>query len=129
MFRYLLPVVFLGAVFGGVGADEKPGAPKAAKTTAEIVKWAESAAKGFDTASTVEFRDRDARTFIVWYNPYSGRAGCHLHGYKFDAKQEQWIRFRDRVFEGTHDVSVEVGRVLTIRDVKGNVIYKDKSPN
>jgi hypothetical protein len=45
----------------------------------------------------------------------------------FDAKEEQWVRQFDQVFEGTHQVSVEVGAVLTIRDVRSVVVYKDKA--
>jgi hypothetical protein len=55
------------------------------------------------------------------------RAACHLHGYVFDAKKKRWVRHLDRVFDGTHEVSVEVGaEEVTIRDVSGQVIYKGK---
>jgi hypothetical protein len=123
---YLIPVVFLAIPCGGVGAQRTEGSPQAAKTTADIVKWAESS-KGFGFVSTVEFRGGGTRRFIVWYNPYSGRAACHVHGYLLDAKKGNWVRQLDRVFEGTHNVSVEVGAALTIRDVEGAVIYQEKA--
>jgi hypothetical protein len=124
--QHLITVVLLGLPCGVVGAEQAKGAPKEAKATADILKWVESA-KGFGVVSTVEFRSADKRMFIVWYNPYSGRAACHVHGYVFDAKKGRWVRHLDRVFQGTHHVSVEVGAVLTIRDVKGAVVYKDKA--
>lgn len=128
MFRSLVIAVVLTVVPGIVSGDDKPEVPKAAKNTVEILKVVESV-KGFGIVSTCEYRSRDARTFIVWFNPYSGRAACHVHGYHYDAKKEQWIEFLGRQFEGTHDVSVEVGSVLTIRDVKGSVVYKEKPQN
>jgi hypothetical protein len=102
------------------------GAPKEAKTTADILKQFESIKRW---VATLEFSYDNEKRFIIWYNPYSGRAACHVHGYVFDAKKERWVLQLDRVFEGTHRVSVEVGAVLTIRDAKGEVVYKEKTEN
>jgi hypothetical protein len=98
------------------------GAPKEAKTTADILKqfgWIKR------WVATLEFSHDTEKRFIVWYNPYSGRAACHVHGYVFDPTKERWVLQLDRIFEGTHRVSVEVGAVLTIRDAKGEVVYKE----
>jgi hypothetical protein len=124
--RNLITGVFLCITCGLVVAQRNDGPPKEAKTTADILKWVESA-KGFGFVSTAEFRRADKKLFIAWYNPYSGRAACHVHGYVFDAKKDQWEVHLNRVFQGTHNVSVEVGAVLTIRDVNGAVVYKDKT--
>jgi hypothetical protein len=107
-------------------AQQTKGLPKEAKTTADVLKVVESANEYYRTVSTVESCVDSQKMFILWYNPYSGRAACHLHGYVFDAKKERWVRHLDRVFEGTHQVSVEVGAEVTIRDVKGGVVYKGK---
>ena len=122
--RYFISVVCLGITCGVMMADKIERAPKEAKTTDDILKKVE---KGFGTLHSVEFKDGEEKTFIVWYNPYSGRAACHLHSYQFDEKKKQWVMDLDRVFEGTHHLSVEVGELLTIRDVKGKVIYKEKA--
>jgi hypothetical protein len=106
MFRCLVIAVFLAAALEIVTAEDKQEVPKTAKTTTEILKVVESV-KGFGTVSTCEFRSGGDRTFIVWFNPYSGRAACHVHGYHYDAKQEHWVQFIGRPFEGTHDVSVK----------------------
>ncbi|MDB5392204.1 MAG: hypothetical protein JWM11_7850 [Planctomycetaceae bacterium] len=125
MSRYLITFVFLGIALGIGAAEQKQEVPKEAKTTAEILKVVESV-KGFGTISSCEFRSAAERTFVVWFNPYSGRAACHVHGYHFDRKVERWVQFIGRSIEGTHDVSVEVGRVLTIRNVSGEVLFKDE---
>jgi hypothetical protein len=124
--RKLITLVVLYVACGAVEANEAKGLPVEARSTAAILKGAESA-KGFGVVTTVEFHRGDTKLFLVWYNPYSGRAACHVHGYAFDAKKGQWVRHLRRVFEGTHDVSVEVGATLTIRDAKGAVVYKEKA--
>jgi hypothetical protein len=123
--RHLLTLFCLAIAFGAVVAKKAEASPKEAKTRAEILKWVESA-KGFGTISTAEFKSPDQQLFIVWYNPYSGRAACHVHGYVYDAKKAQWVRQFERVVAGSHRVSVEVGALLTIRDVNGAVVYKAK---
>jgi hypothetical protein len=126
--RNLITVVALAVACEMVTAAQTEGAPKEARTTADIRKWVESV-KGFGIVSMAEYRTAGKQMFIIWYNPYSGRAACHVHAYVFDAKKEQWVRHLDRFFQGTHTVSVEVGAVLTIRDANGKVVYKDKPAN
>ena len=106
--------------------DDKKEAPKEAKTTADILKGIEPL-KGFGIVCTAEFRDPFEQTFVVWYNPYSGEAACNVFAYRFDAKKEEWVRFLGKEFPGTHTVSVESGRGFTIRNVNGEVIYKEKA--
>jgi hypothetical protein len=124
--RRLTTAVVLGITWAVIAAEKAEASPEKAQTTAEILKWVETA-KGFGIVSTAEFRRADKQMFVVWYNPYSGRAACHVHGYVFDTKAGQWVRHLDRVFEGTHRVAVEVGSALTIRDARGQVVYKDKA--
>lgn len=129
MRRHLMACLLL-ALPGAAAGDDKKDAPKdaptEAKTTADILTGVEPL-KGFGAVGTAEFRRRDEQTFVVWYNPYSGRAACYVYAYRFDAEKKQWVRFLDRKFEGTHDVSVEGGAAVTIRDVKGKVIYTEKA--
>jgi hypothetical protein len=119
-------VAFLAIPCGADVGGKTAGLPKAARTTADILKVVESVEDYYRGAEWVESCVRDKKTFILWYNPNSGRAACHLHGYVFDAKKKQWVRHLDRVFDGTHRVSVEVGAEVTIRDVKGRVVYNGK---
>jgi len=126
MLRNLIAMLLLAIPCGVVMAEKTEGLPKEAKTTSDIVKVVESNKGYYKVVSTVEFNVDGKKMFLLWYNPYSGRAACHVHGYGYDAKKEQWVRQLDRVFEGTHRVSVEVGEDLKIRDVKGEVVYKGK---
>jgi hypothetical protein len=125
MRQQLTVCLILSLTYSTVLGDEKKDAPKQAKTTAEILKGVEPL-KGFGVVCTAEFRNPDEQIFVVWYNPYSGEAACNVHAYRFDAKNQQWVRFLGKEFQGTHDVSVELGRGFTIRNVKGEVIYKEK---
>src|SRR5262245_3761021 len=125
MLRFVLTTVCL-AFCGALLSQEEKTAPKEAKSIAEILKAVEKM-KGFGIVSSNEFQRQKEKTFFVWYCPYSGRAACHVHAYAFDTKKEKWIRFLDRVFEGTVDVSVEVGHRVRIRDMQGKVVFEDKS--
>jgi hypothetical protein len=116
----------LGVLCAGALGGDKKDAPKEAKTTADILKGVEPL-KGFGIVRTVEFRDPDEQMFVVWFNPYSGEAACNVYAYRFDAKKERWVRFLGKEFQGTHDVSIESGRSFTIRNFKGEVIYKEKA--
>jgi hypothetical protein len=109
--RKLITLVVLYVACGAVEANESKGLPDEAKSTAAILKGVESA-KGFGVVSTVEFHRGDTKLFLVWYNPYSGRAACHVHGYAFDAKKGRWVRHLRRVFVGTPNVSVEAGAAI-----------------
>jgi hypothetical protein len=124
--QHLIIVAFFAIPCGAAGGEKTEGLPKAAKTTADILKVVESVKDYYRGAEWVESSVLGKKTFIIWYNPNSGRAACHLHGYVFDAKKKQWVRHLDRVFEGTHRVSVEVDAEVTIRDVDGKVVYKGK---
>jgi hypothetical protein len=128
MFRSVIAVVVFGLPSASLPAQAKKESPKEAKTTADILK-AVDAIKGFGTVSSAEFGRADGKMFFAWYCPYSGRAACHVHGYTFDAKKERWLRTLDRVFEGTADVSVEVGAAVKIRDMQGKVVFEQKRPN
>ena len=118
-------IMLIGVISGAASAQGEKSAPKEAKTTADILK-AVDAIKGFGIVSSNEFQRQKEKMFFVWYCPYSGRAACHVHAYTFDAKKEKWLRFLDRIFNDTGDVSVEVGRTIRIRDMKGAVIFEDK---
>jgi hypothetical protein len=131
MLRFVVAALALAALAlavtsGAASAQDEKTAPTEAKSTADILKAVEKI-KGFGIVASSEFGREGERRFFVWYCPYSGRAACHFHGYTFDAKKERWIRSLDRVFEGTADVSIEVGRGLRIRDMKGQVVLEEKA--
>jgi len=125
MRRNLIASLILAIPCVAPAKEDKKEAPKEAKTTAEILKAVEPL-KGFGIVCTAEFNRDELRTFVVSYNPYSGEAACHVHAYRFDTKKEKWVRFLNQVFEGTHEVSVESRDCITIRNVKSEVIYKEK---
>ncbi len=124
----LMTCLVLALTCTALVGEDKDDTPKEAKTTTDILKSVETH-KGFGDVCTAEFRNREDHTFVVWYNPYSGVAACKVNAYRFDAKAEQWVRFLSQECRGTHAVSVESGRGLIIRNVEGEVIYKDKVKN
>jgi hypothetical protein len=128
MREHLIACLMLGLIGAAVLGGDKKDAPKEAKTTGDILKGAEPL-KGFGIVRTVEFRDPDEQMFVVWFNPYSGEAACNVFAYRFDAKKDRWVRFLGKEFPSTHDVSIESGRGFTIRNVNGEVIYKEKANN
>jgi hypothetical protein len=77
--------------------------------------------------SSAKYRSPKQKAFVAWYNPYSGRAGCHVYIYVHDDKRGVWVRRVARVLDGTHRVSVEFGDAITIRDVKGKTIHSYSS--
>jgi hypothetical protein len=125
MMRNLIASLIFAIPCTALASDDKKDAPKEAKTTAEILKAVEPL-KGFGIVCTAEFHHAEQKTFVVSYNPYSGEAACHVHVYRFDQKTEKWVMFLNRIFQGTHDISVESRNDITIRNVKGEVIYKEK---
>jgi len=127
MLRCVVCLVCFGVASGALLAQDEKTAPKEAKSTADILKAVEKI-KGFGIVASNEFARQKEKMFFVWYCPYSGRAACHVHGYTFDRKNEKWIRSLDRIFEGTADVSVEMGRGVRIRDMKDTIIFEDKGP-
>ena len=70
-----------------------------------------------------KYRTAKQKTFVAWYNPYSGRAACHVYIYVYHPEKRVWFRKVARVFDGTPQVSVELGNVITIRDVYGKEIH------
>jgi hypothetical protein len=109
--------------------DPSMSGPKTAKTTAEIVACAEKedvrgGLRREPYVSTAEFRSRDGKAFAAWYNPYSGKAACHVYLYTHDDAKGVWVRRLDHCFPDTPDVSIEFGAAVTIRDVKGAVVHR-----
>lgn len=102
-------------------------APKDGKTTEEITKAVE-ALKGFGHVDSAQFNRFGRQVFAVWYCPFSGRGDCYLHAYYYDYEKAQWIRFADRLIEGSHDLSVEIPcgeDVVIFRRTDGEVALKE----
>ena len=111
-------------------ADFTMSGPEEAKTSAEILKCAEKddvqgGLRREPKVSTAEYRSPHRKAFVAWYNPYSGKAACHVYVYVHDDKKGVWVRKVASVFRGTSDVSVEFGDGVTIRDRNGKVIHRD----
>ena len=106
----------------GLSAADAPASTASAETTSDILK---SIQKGVGPLSTVETRVGGVRAFCVWHNPYSGRDSCHVHVYRYSPADQKWERVLAKIFDRTHDVSIEVlsGR-LQIRDVNDRVVWK-----
>ena len=103
--------------------------PKEAKTTATIIACAEKddiqgGLRSKPYVFSAGFRSPRRRAFVAWYNPYSGRTACHVYVYIYDGKKKVWVRKVARIFDGTPQVSIEFSDAITIRDVKGKVIYR-----
>jgi hypothetical protein len=125
---------FIAACIACCGAD--PGyasepqnrvGPRLARTTDEIIKAAENS-KGFGSLQTAEFHRHGQQIFAVWYCPFSGRAACYLHAYFYDHEKARWIRFIDRLVEGTHDLSPEMPtreEVIIFRGADDKVVLKE----
>ncbi len=110
-------------------------APAETKTTAEIVVAAEKedvsgGLRSDPNVSSVEYRSSDVTAFVAWYNPYSGRAACHAYIYVLDETKGVWVRKLAKRYDGTPTLSVEFGRVITIRDYAGKAVqsYPKKIP-
>jgi len=105
---------------------ERRVAPRLAKTTDEITMAVEGY-KGFGCLQTAQFSRWGRQVFAVWYCPFSGRAACYLHAYYYDHEKARWIRFKDQLVEGTHDLSAEMptGKdVLLFRGADGKVVLE-----
>ena len=130
MLRNCLFIVFLVTISTAAFAAEKVEPPTEATTTEEILKAAETS-KGFGKISKAEFDHHGEQTFVVWYCPYSGRDSCHVYAYTFDNKAEKWVRFLGKIFDHTHDITVESpasGAGIVIRSTKRAVIYPEEKP-
>lgn len=128
MIHSLTMLVSLSLV-ANASADFTMSGPKEAKTTAKIIACAEKddvqgGLRSKPYVFSAELRSPEQQAFVAWYNPYSGRAACHVYVYVHDGKKKAWIRKVARVFDGTPQVSVEFGDAITLRDVKGKVIYR-----
>jgi len=122
-------VLVLLSLASNANATLPMSGPEEAKTTAEILACAEredvrGGLRSEPYVSSAEYRSPEQKAFVAWYNPYSGRAACHVYIYVHDDKRGVWIRKVARVFDGTHRVSVEFGDAITIRDVEGKAIRR-----
>ena len=87
-------------------SSRAPGCAGLARTTEEITKAVEGHT-GFGSIQSAQFDRQGRQVFALWYCPFSGRAACYLHAYYFDY-EKRWIRFMDRLVEGTSDLSAEM---------------------
>jgi len=128
MIRILTAVVLL-SLTANARADFSMCGPEKAKTTAEIVACAKKddvrgGLRKEPYVSSAEYRSPEQKTFVAWYNPYSGRAACHVYLYAYDDEKRVWVRKVARVFDGTPRVSVEFGDAITIRDITHKTIHR-----
>jgi hypothetical protein len=110
-------------------ADFPMSGPAEAKTTAEIFAAAQKddlqgGLRKDAYVDTAEYRSRNMKAFAAWYNPYSGRADCHVYLYVHDDKKGVWVRKIAAVCRETHRLSVEFGDTIIIRDVQGEAIHR-----
>lgn len=110
-------------------ADSIMSGPKEAKSTDEIVKIAEDedlrGLKKTPNVTTVTTKNAKGMSFVAWYNPYSGRSACHVYIYAYDEAKSKWVQKLAKVFDKTHQVSVEFGSSVVVRDFEGNVIHRE----
>jgi hypothetical protein len=108
-------------------AAEGPIAPRLARTTEDITKAVEGF-RGFGCVQSAQFSRWGRQVFAVWYCPFSGRDACYLHAYYFDHEKARWIRFVDRLVEGSHDLSAEMPtgeEVVIFKGTNGTVKVKE----
>ena len=125
--HYFLSACVVSCLMNLTLASEERVAPRLARTTEEITKAVEGQ-KGFGVIQSVQFRRDGRQVFAVWYDPFSGRAACYLHAYYFDDEKARWIRFIDRVVEGTSDLSAEMpilAEVVIFKDPNEKVLVKE----
>jgi hypothetical protein len=112
-------------------AAERRVAPRLARTTEEITKAVEGCT-GFGYIQSAQFDRQGRQVFALWYCPFSGRAACYLHAYYFDDEKSRWIRFMDRLVEGTSDLSAEMptrDEVVIFRDTDAKVVVRESVAN
>ena len=99
--------MLLAAVAGSadVASPALGKAPSEAESTAEI-KAAVQKIKGYGLPSWAEFSIHDGRVrhFVIWYDPFSGRAAVFVHSYRSDGKR--WKLLDSSVFDNTSTISV-----------------------
>lgn len=99
-------------------------APKEAKSRDELIK-AFGTSFGFGPVERAEFSQFGQQIFVVWCDPFSGRAACYLHAYYYNPSKSEWILFIDRLMEGASDLSAEMPYgTLVIRDSTGKVVLE-----
>ncbi len=116
-------------------ANEKPNVtpPASAENTDQIVKAIPGLHKGslIDIAKhmhTMEYRNAHGRVFVAWYNPFSGRAACFVHAYRYNTAKKQWTRYLTKLVEGAISLSVETAHDrVRVRNHKGDIVYEQRS--
>lgn len=128
----LLSLSLILASASSLLAAEGDKFPRAAKTTAELIKGMRDAVPRLlgpakPPLSTAEFDRPGRRVLLGWYCPTSGEATGRVYTYHYDAKLERWSLVREQFFHGTQDVSTELplDLRLVLRDVQGKQIYRE----
>ena len=123
----MIAVVILAAA-GTAGAGEpKSRAPDSADSP-EAIRAAVEQVKGFGYVQSAQFDRRGRQVYALWYCPFSGRAATYLHVYYFAPKEKKWIRFIDKLLEGTHDLSAEMpcgDESIVFRSAKGGEVLRE----
>ena len=123
-FTFILAGVILPfCLFAG---DSFVKVPKEAKSRDELVK-AFGDSIGCGPVERAEFSHFGQQIFVVWYDPFSGRAACYMHAYYYDPSRTEWVLFIDRLFEGASDLSAELSSekwALVVRDSEGKVVLE-----
>lgn len=110
----LLPVAACGE--GGMGM---PGFAESKKTIDQALEKI----KGFGFPQGKEIAHGDTIHYVVWNNPYSGRAAVQVFTYRFDAAGKKWLLRRSDQFEGS------VGIALSLDRKAGQIVYRDGQGN
>jgi hypothetical protein len=71
------------SLVANASTDFTTSGPKEAKTTAKIIACAEKddvqgGLRSKPHVFSAELRSPEQQAFVAWYNPYSGRAACHV---------------------------------------------------
>lgn len=79
--------------------------------------------KGFGFPQGKEIAHADTRHYVVWNNPYSGRAAVQVFTYRLDGAGKKWQLRRSDQFEGS------VGIALSLDSKAGQIVYRDGRGN
>ena len=109
--KRMLTLLFIFSFLSPASVSTKTAIPESASTIEELKKgiseYYEEVFKWGPLDDTrwrwVHFNSWKGREiFMLWLNPFSGRAACYLHGYYFNNESESWIRFAEDFIDGTH---------------------------
>jgi hypothetical protein len=129
MIRILAPlfIATFAVAAVSVAGDFSMSGPAEVDSIDEIRKIAEKddvqgGLRNVAYVATAEYRHRETKAFVAWYNPYSGESATHVYVYIHSAEKKKWGRTLAKVYRDTPTVSVELGDAILLRDVNGKVV-------